>query len=51
MTPPEPPDDPPAGGADPNYERVFADLFRRFWREREAEAEPAAPTADIEPQA
>jgi hypothetical protein len=48
VTPPDPPDDPPAGGSDPNYERVFADLFRRFWRG--PEPAEAAPTADIEPQ-
>jgi hypothetical protein len=52
LKPPEDPDDLQPGGSEQSYERIFADLFRRFWREPQGEVPPgsAAPTADLTPQ-
>ena len=54
MTPPETPDDAPPDASDQSYERVFADLFRRFWRAAPAgeahRAASASPSADTPPE-
>jgi hypothetical protein len=49
-SPSDPDDLLPAGGPDGSYERIFADLFRRFWRGSEvAPAAPVAPAASPDP--
>ncbi len=51
MTPPETSDDAPSDASDQSYERIFTELFSRFWRGARAEApldtdEPDLPTQD-----
>jgi hypothetical protein len=51
VNPPEASDDAPSDASDQSYERIFTELFSRFWRGARAEApletgEPDPPTQD-----
>ena len=51
MTPPETSDDAPSDAADQSYERIFADLFARFWRPPPTEAGDPPASSTITPTA